>query len=226
MITRTRRRGAALRQRGEQQHRQIHHAQRRQHQRDERHGFVRHDDGAGGNDNNTIDNCDIRDGATTPSNGIYSAGTTATAAQNNSGNTVSNCNIFNFYRNSGTTDSTGVLLAGGNTDWTITGNSFYQTVSRAETDGTHRAVQINTTSGNNFTVANNFIGGSAANAGGAACTTTGTTRLNRFVGIQLRVGTTTPSSVQGNTIRNIVWTSSMPPPRPACGAGFMCRTAR
>ena len=54
----------------------------------------------------------------------------------------------------------------------------------------------------------NFIGGSAPSAGGTAWTTTGTTAAYRFVGIYLIVGTTTPSSVQGNTIANIVWTSS------------------
>ncbi len=36
--------------------------------------------GANGNDNNTIDTCDIRDGASTPRNGIYSLGTTTTPA--------------------------------------------------------------------------------------------------------------------------------------------------
>ena len=40
--------------------------------------------GANGNDRNTIDHCDIRDGATTPRNGIYALGSTTTAAQNNS----------------------------------------------------------------------------------------------------------------------------------------------
>jgi hypothetical protein len=34
--------------------------------------------GANGNDNNTIDNCDNRDGATTPTNAIFAAGTTTT----------------------------------------------------------------------------------------------------------------------------------------------------
>ncbi len=52
--------------------------------------------GANGNDNNVIDHCDIRDGASTPANSILSGGTVTTPAQNNSGNIVSNCNIFNF----------------------------------------------------------------------------------------------------------------------------------
>ena len=41
--------------------------------------------GANGNDGNTIDNCDLGDGATPPANAIYSLGSTGTTAQNNSG---------------------------------------------------------------------------------------------------------------------------------------------
>jgi len=163
--------------------------------------------GANGNDNNTIDTCDIRDGATTPAKAIYAVGSTGTTAQNNSGNTVSNCNIFNFY--DPTTLVAGINLDGGNTDWTITGNSFYQTASRAAAANQLWPIYCNNpSSGNNFTITGNFIGGSAPSAGGAAWTTTGTSAAYQFQGIRLNVGTTTASSVQGNTIRNIVWTSS------------------
>ncbi|MEO6784633.1 MAG: hypothetical protein ABI318_00765, partial [Chthoniobacteraceae bacterium] len=163
--------------------------------------------GANGNDNNTIDHCDIGDGATTPANGIYSLGSAGTTAQNNSGNTVANCNIFNFYAATAV-DSAGVRLDGRNTDWTIIGNSFYQTVSRAAVSANVRAIYVSNTSGNNFTVTANFIGGSAPGAGGTAWTTTGTGSSYLFAGIRLNVGTVTSSSVQGNTIANITWTSS------------------
>jgi hypothetical protein len=161
--------------------------------------------GANGNDNNTIDHCDIRDGATTPACGIYSSGSSSTTAQKNSGNTVSNCNIFNFYAAG---PSSGLRLADGNTDWTITGNSFYQTVGRVAVAGSVIPITIAHGGGNNYTVTGNFIGGSAPNAGGAAWTTTGTGYVYQFTGIHLLVGATTPSSVQGNTIANMVWTSS------------------
>src|SRR5436190_7256749 len=82
--------------------------------------------GANGNDNNTIDNCDIRDGAGTPTNAVYAIGATGTAAMNNSGNIISNSNIYNFSAPNNS-DATGVLIVGGYTDWTITGNSFFQT---------------------------------------------------------------------------------------------------
>ena len=163
--------------------------------------------GANGNDNDTIDHCDIRDGATTPTNGLYSSGSTGTTAQYNSGNTVSNCNVFNFYTAISSTDVAGVRLDGGNTDWSITGNSFYQTSTRTATPlGNVRPIYINNNSGNNFTVTGNFIGGSAPNAGGTPWTTT-VSATYRLLGIQLNVGTGPPSSVQGNTIQNIVWTA-------------------
>ena len=163
--------------------------------------------GANGNDNNTIDHCDIGDGASTPTNGIYSSGSNSTTAQNNSGNTISNCNIFNFYAATAI-DSAGVRLGGGNTGWSLTGNSFYQTASRAAVSANVLPIYLANTFGNNFTVTGNFIGGSAPNAGGTPWTTTGTSAIYRFVGIQLTVGSATASSVQGNTIANIVWTSS------------------
>ena len=162
--------------------------------------------GANGNDNNTIDHCDIRDGASTPAKGIYALGTTTTAASNNSGNSVSNCNIFNFYAS---VDTAGIRLDGGNTDWTIAANSFYQTGSRASVSTSARAIYVNNPSGNNFTVTGNSIGGDSP---GATVTTqkwtaTGT-QSYRFTGIRLNVGSTPPSNVQGNTIANIVWSSN------------------
>jgi hypothetical protein len=162
--------------------------------------------GPNGNDNNTMDHCDIGDGASAPSCGIFSFNTSnATPAQKNGGNTVSNCNFFNFY-------AAGVRLEDGNTDWTISNNSFYQTASRAAVAGIVIPIDINQGGGNNYTVTGNFIGGSAPNAGGAAWTTTGTAVPSVFLGIRLLVGATTPSSVQGNTIANFVWTSSSPGP--------------
>jgi|GEM_PF-6445108 len=163
--------------------------------------------GANGNDNNTIDNCDIQDGATTPTNGILSQGTTTTTAHNNSNNTISNNNIFNFYA-SVANDSSGVRLNTGSTDWTITGNSLFQTATRAAVTGSVRGIFVNNISGANFTVTNNFIGGSQANAGGTPWTTTGTTVVYRFVGISMGAATSSTNSIQGNTVRNIVWTSS------------------
>ncbi len=100
-----------------------------------------------------------------------------------------------------------MLLAGGSTDWTISGNSFYQTATRTAVSQTVTPILINNTSGNNFTVTGNFIGGDSPSAAVTAqkWTTTGFLPY-LFQGIRLTVGGTTASSVQGNTIANIIWT--------------------
>lgn len=168
--------------------------------------------GANGNDNNTIDHCDIRDGASTPANGLYASGTSTTTAQNNSGNTISNCNIFNFYSTG--VDAAGIRIESGNTDWTIMDSSFYQTTSRAATNFTVQGISINnSTSGNNFSISGNYIGGSASGAGSGAWTTTGSSASYRFQGIRVAAATTTPTSIQGNVIANMLWTSAGAPPQ-------------
>ncbi len=166
--------------------------------------------GANGNDNNSIDNNDIDGGAgatASPTtgvaqNGIYATGTTTSTATNNSGNTIANNNIFNNFVTGATATTSGILVSSGNTDWTISGNSFYQTAARTSTVGAATVIGVNLTAGNNHSVTANFIGGSAASAGGSAYTIAGAF-ANRFRGISLSVGTTTASSVQGNTIANI-----------------------
>lgn len=169
-----------------------------------------------GNDNNTIDNCDIdgKAGSTaSPSSagtaliGIISIGTTTTSTHFNSNNTISNCNIFNFYNASASTSS-GVSLGAGNTDWTINANSIYQTATRTATGATIvKAIDLSNTSGNNFIVTNNYIGGSQSLAGGTAWTLGGS-QGNKFYGITISVGHTTPTSIQGNNITNINFTTN------------------
>lgn len=158
--------------------------------------------GTTGNDNNLIDNCDIDGNSGSCLNGVYSVGTITTSTLNNSNNTISNCNIFDFY-NAGATTSSGISLISGNTDWTINGNSFYQTTSRTATNTDFiYVINISSTSGNNFIITNNYIGGSQANAGGSAWTAS-SSFASKFRGISLSVGSSTPSSIQGNTITNI-----------------------
>ncbi|MCF7788354.1 MAG: choice-of-anchor D domain-containing protein [Prosthecobacter sp.] len=180
--------------------------------------------GANGNDNNTLDTCDIRDGATTPTNGIYAQGTGTTTASNNSDNLITNCNIFNFYR-SNAVNTSGLSLTSGNTNWTISGNSFYQTASRVGVAALVRAIYLSNTSINSHIVTGNFIGGSAPNAGGSAWTSTGTTAAYTFVGIWLRVTNSTATSVQGNVIKNFSWsTSSNDKTQPGLWTGIYVET--
>ena len=158
-----------------------------------------------GNDNNTITLCNIGPaGANLPLNAILGNGT---GANPNNNITISSNNIFDFF-NAATTGPRGVLAGGASDGWTITGNSFYQTATRTFT-GTvaTRAISIENTSGNGFTVSNNFIGGSAPLAAGTAWTQAGAF-AHDFIGIRISAGTTIPTSVQGNTIQNISITNS------------------
>ena len=73
-----------------------------------------------GNDNNVITLCNITNaGANRPVNAIYSLGS---SGYENSGNTISNNNIYDFF-NAGAT-SAGINIGSNSTGWTITGNSF------------------------------------------------------------------------------------------------------
>lgn len=173
--------------------------------------------GTTGNDNNTIDNCDLdgKAGATASpvtagvaATGVYSSGSETTIATYNSGNIISNCNIFDNF-NSGSAANSGIFLLSGNTDWTISGNSFYQTSPRTTTVDLIQmnVIYIVCATGGNFVITNNYIGGRQANAGGSALTVDGAF-TNKFRGISLSVNYTSPSSIQGNTIANINFSSS------------------
>ena len=171
--------------------------------------------GANGNDNNLIDNCDISDGATTPVNGILALGTTTTVATYNDNNSITNCNIFNFF--SSTLNSTGIKTDAGNSAWTISNNSLYQTALTPRTITTaavvHRGLWITPNTGNltpqasGFVISGNFIGGMAPNAGSTPYNVTSTTTAV-FLGMDLSVGNGVATSVQGNTIQNIAFTTT------------------
>ncbi|MBX7045161.1 MAG: hypothetical protein K1X86_04910 [Ignavibacteria bacterium] len=166
--------------------------------------------GTNGNDGNRIDNCNIRDGASTPTNGVYGAGTTTTSSYYNSSDTISNCNIFNFYNStSATLAGCGVNLSSGNTDWVISGNSFYQTATRSTfgAGATFNGILVSSANNNGVQITGNYIGGTAASCGSTAMTLTAATTLV-FRAIQLTVGTTTATSIQNNTIQNIALTTT------------------
>jgi hypothetical protein len=151
-----------------------------------------------GNDNNIITGCVLGgSGVNFASTAIYSSGT-ATAGIENSGNTVSSCNITDFFNSA--LINYGIFISIGSTDWTISNNKFYQTASRTfTTANTHSVIQIAT--GNNHVVNNNTIG--FANAFGTGTYAMLGTVATRLIAINLAVGTTTASSVQGNTISAI-----------------------
>ena len=112
-------------------------------------------------------------------NGIYSL---AALALDNSGNTVSNNNIQDYYNPSTVTN--GIFLSTGNSAWTISNNKLFQTANRLyKVAQTHNGINI--TSGGGYTITGNVIG--FANSGG-----TGTTNM---VGLSIgALGGTFPSS--------------------------------
>ncbi len=156
-----------------------------------------------GNDNNLIDYCDICSGTTQALNTVYSAGTST--AIDNSNNVVSNSNIYDFF--SVGSASNGIFIASNSSAWSITANRFYQTATRTPTTGrTHHAINIVTASGINYTVSTNIIGYS--NNTGTGLTTYGGGVTSLYRAIELTVGTATPSSIQGNTISGMSFSTT------------------
>ncbi|MDF2447727.1 MAG: hypothetical protein K0R26_231 [Bacteroidota bacterium] len=163
---------------------------------------------ANGNDNNVISYCNIGPaGSNFPTKGIYMNGSTSTTAINNSGNTILNNYIFDYF--GAGVSSAGVYIAGGNTDINITNNRFYQTGPKTQTTGTqHSAIWITNTSGNNFQVTGNIIG-YASSAQTGVYSFTGVSSSSVFIPIHFNVGTTTLSNASGNLIDKIVMTGTL-----------------
>ena len=162
--------------------------------------------GSAGNDNNTINNNNITNSAdiSRPVNAIRSAGT---PSMDNSGNIINSNNIYNVFNRS--TTSTGINIAANNSAWTISGNSFYETAPFVPTASVaYVAITVSSVSGNNFSISDNFIGGSSASCGGSPWTKTNAFN-NGFYGILFTSATGTASNIQNNTIRNFDWSNSL-----------------
>lgn len=172
-----------------------------------------------GNDNNTITNCNIH-GATglNPAFGIAMYGTTTTAGSYNDNGTISNCNIYDYFHASN--QNMGIKLDQGNSAWTITGNSFYQTASRVYSGSQPvRAMHINsngsgsstmTPQGSGFTITNNIIGGSAAGGSGTmAMSGSSNTVTHTYTGMDISVGVGAATVIANNTIANITLSTGL-----------------
>ncbi len=163
--------------------------------------------GTTGNDNNTISYCTMKDASGgTLQNAIVSNGTT-TGGKYNNNITISNNEIADVYRNAQTCSA--ILLLAGSTDFTITGNSIYQTTTKTPTSSTvWNVINVNTSVANNITISNNYLGGSSASCGGTAWTVDGN-QSNGIYFIRFQTaGSTTSSNVNGNTIANINFTTT------------------
>lgn len=156
--------------------------------------------GTTGNDNNTISNCNIASNGTSYAyNCIFATGT---SGADNNGNIISGNNLYDYFRTTG--GSYGIYIGSYNTGWTIDGNSFYQTTTKTGSGTTQYGISIISSSGNNFVVTNNYIGGDGPNA---AVTNNKWTLAgaynNSFTGIYISVGTASESILEGNVIKNI-----------------------
>jgi hypothetical protein len=172
--------------------------------------------GLQGNDNNTITENDIRDRsdvAGTPVIAIHCTGNVTSPAHANSGNTISNNNIHDWFLVNSSAQF-GINIGTGNTNFSITGNSFYQTVTRSHTaaGGVTRAININNASAANtlggYTISGNFIGGTAPGATGGDWTLTSTS-TQTFGAISVTTSLL-PSIVQNNVITKINYSSIAP----------------
>ncbi|MCX6267204.1 MAG: hypothetical protein NTW16_07585, partial [Bacteroidetes bacterium] len=150
-----------------------------------------------GNDGNTLTNNIITGNVTDrPFNAIYSAGTTG---RENTNNIISNNDIYNFLRTS--SNSYGIFIQYASNDWTISGNSFFETSPFTPLAGnTYHVIHVTTST--NHMISGNFIGGTAALCGGAAWTVN-SNFPHYFCGIFIEGGNPTATIVENNTIRNI-----------------------
>lgn len=169
-----------------------------------------------GSDNNTVSYCNIGPaGSNLPGHGVFSYGST-TGGRENSGNTINHCDIFDYFYDytAGSSQNTfdaGVYLAYyGNTGWTITNNSFYQTASRNKSNNNqyNNISAIYIASGDGYNISGNYIGGQSSQCGGSAMTYTG--NAFEFIPIKVRsgmLGTSNIWQVNNNTIKNISFSS-------------------
>lgn len=152
-----------------------------------------------GNDDNQIQNNVIRNRTSaTYANAIYAAGT-ATATNNSI--TIESNSLSNF-----TGIGIGVTATGNGDNWNITGNHFFNNGTPATAQTAQTAISfLPGASSNGNTISGNVIGGQSANAGGTEWlnNAVATSPAIAFKGIEVNSGTTTGTSIQGNTIRNI-----------------------
>ncbi|ESU27354.1 hypothetical protein FLJC2902T_20590 [Flavobacterium limnosediminis JC2902] len=161
-----------------------------------------------GNDNNTISNCKIGPAGTTPpSKLIFSSGSNSSVPLYNSGITITGCSLYDYFLQTG---CAAVYITTGNTDWTLTNNKIYQTVTRNfTTAGSMYGIYFaNPTNSNNMQITGNTIG--YANDSGSGTFTVTSTVNAAFTGIYFFASSTAPDAcnINNNTITNISFTST------------------
>ncbi|MBI5475945.1 MAG: T9SS type A sorting domain-containing protein [Ignavibacteriales bacterium] len=159
--------------------------------------------GTTGNDNIIIDNCHVLNSSGgNPYNAIYIDGT---LGAENDNLTFSNSRIYGF-TNYGINFRSSAYLGG---NYTISNNHFYCPFVSDQNQYSIFSVNNNNT-GHSFTISGNYIGGNSENAGGTWIKSGG-----HFFGIYLNAGIGgVASSIQGNIIKNVLWTSGYGDLRP------------
>jgi hypothetical protein len=149
-----------------------------------------------GNSNNVVMNNVISglNATERPVNALYSLGS---SGRINGANQVLNNAFFDVLLAG--TSSNVIHLSAYTTTTTLSGNSVYNTSTLSvPTACEYALIRIDNTAGEGFLLANNYLGGQASMASG---TWTKIGQPTTFYGIYLNVGTGTPTSLQGNTIR-------------------------
>lgn len=168
-----------------------------------------------GNDNNTITLCNIGStiamASSSPTKGIFSIGSTTNATIRNSGNVISNNNIYDVFN--AARSSASVYIGNGNDSWTISSNRIYQSLTCSFSGANLRSsgIYINTaTLPGVFSITSNVIGYSnAIGSGTSVFTYFGSGLENEVRGIDIaNVNTTTATSIQGNIITAIRLTTA------------------
>jgi len=164
-----------------------------------------------GNDNNCISNNKITVVDSNPIvkarviNAVYSEGT---SGRENNSNCIQNNEIFDVWSQAASSYS--IHVGSNSTAFTISGNSMYETTTfTPSAANTYNGIRINNAGGNGFVLSGNYIGGKAIQCQGSPLLIGTSTPANTFAvqPIYLNVGTTSATSVQGNTVKNFRLTS-------------------
>jgi hypothetical protein len=163
-----------------------------------------------GNDNNLIEFCQFTTAGTVrPSSAIFSEGS---ANFENSENQIKNSDFYDHLKlNPLDRTSASICVYFNSTNFTIQGNSFYETSSFGVQSGTPTTNGYSYIFVRNFpsgyvTIKDNFIGGSAPNCGGLPLTFTSSNSFPKnynLRGINVIAGNTNLSLIENNTIKNI-----------------------
>lgn len=154
-----------------------------------------------GNNNNLIESCTF---APTSSNYRYGIVSKGSMEAGNSDNKISNSDISDFWSNSDS--SAGIFLDANNANWTISGNSLYQTQSITST-GAGNQYGIYSLSADGINISDNHIGGSEPQCGDIPWSVEGN-HQNIFAGILVNGQYDHQATISGNTIGNYIWVAA------------------